>query len=53
MHGHLNVKCFLLFLGSTVACRLYKLTLSYQAQVTLQLRVSLSDLVQRFLVGPP
>jgi hypothetical protein len=32
------------FLGSII-CRLYKLTLSDQAQVILQLRVSLSDLV--------
>jgi len=32
------------FLGSII-CRLYKLTLSDQARVTLQLRVILSDLV--------
>ena len=32
-------------LGSVTICRLYKLTLSHQAQVTLQLTVSLSDLV--------
>jgi hypothetical protein len=32
------------FLGSTIICRLYKLTLSNQAQVTLQLRISLYDL---------
>jgi hypothetical protein len=31
----------------------YKLTLSYQAQVTAQLGVGLSDLVSRFLAGPP
>ena len=33
------------FLSSIIICRLYKLTLSDQAQVILQLRVSLSDLV--------
>jgi hypothetical protein len=33
------------FLGSIIICRLYKLTLSDQAQVTLQLRVSRSDLM--------
>jgi hypothetical protein len=31
-------------LGSIIICRLYKLTLSDQAQVPLQLRVSISDL---------
>ena len=39
------------FLGSIIICRLYKLTISDQAQVTVQLRVSLSDLVSRFLAG--
>jgi hypothetical protein len=34
-----------LVLGSTIICLLYKLTLSHQAQVTMQLTVSLSDLV--------
>jgi hypothetical protein len=33
------------FLRNIITCRLYKLTLSDQAQVTLQLRVCLSDLV--------
>jgi hypothetical protein len=33
------------FLGSIIICQLYKLTLAAQAQVTLQLRVSCSDLV--------
>jgi hypothetical protein len=33
------------FLGSVVICRLYRLTPSDEAQVTLQLRASLSDLV--------
>jgi hypothetical protein len=37
------------FLGSVIICRLYKLTLSYQAQFTLRSTVSLSDLVPRFL----
>jgi hypothetical protein len=34
--------CFVIF-GSVIICRLYKLTLSDQAQIALQLRVSLSD----------
>jgi hypothetical protein len=33
------------FLGSIIICRLYKFTLSEQAQVTLQLTVSGCDLV--------
>jgi hypothetical protein len=33
------------FLSSIILCRLYKLTLSDQVQVIVQLRVSLSDLV--------
>jgi hypothetical protein len=33
------------FLRSIIICRLHKLTLSGQSQVTLQLTVSLSDLV--------
>jgi amino acid transporter len=37
--------CFIYFLGSVIICRLYKLTLLYQAQVTPQLRVSLYDYV--------
>ena len=32
---------------------MYKLDISDQAQVALQLRVSHSDLVYRFLAGPP
>jgi len=36
---------FPLYLGTIMVCRLHKLTLSDQAQVTLQLRVSPSDLV--------
>jgi hypothetical protein len=32
---------------------MYKLTLSDEAQVTLLLRVSVSDLVYRHLAGPP
>jgi hypothetical protein len=34
-----------IFLGSTIICLLYKLTLSAQDQVTLQLTASLSDIV--------
>jgi hypothetical protein len=43
-----------IFLDGIIVCPLYKLTLSDQAQVTLQLRVSLSDLllVWRLLAGP-
>ena len=33
------------FLRGTIICVLYKITLSDEAQVTLQLRISLSDLV--------
>jgi len=33
-------------------CRLYKLTFLDQTQFTLQLTISLSDLVSRFLAGP-
>ena len=40
--------CFMYFLGSVIICRLYKLTLLCQAQVTPQLRVSLYDYVWRF-----
>jgi hypothetical protein len=40
-----NVAYVSAFLGSIIICRLYKLALSDQAQVTLQLTVSLSDLV--------
>ena len=36
-----------------IICRLYKLTFSDQAQVTLQLRVGLSDLVLRFSACSP
>jgi hypothetical protein len=35
-----------------IICQLYKLILLHKAQVTLQLTVSLSDLVQRYLAGP-
>ena len=38
----------LVFLGSISMCRLYKLTLSDQAQVTLQLRASLRFSVKNF-----
>ena len=39
------VACVFVFLGSIIIRRLYKLILSDQARVTLQLRVTLSDLV--------
>jgi amino acid transporter len=40
-------------LTSIIICRLLKLTLSEQAQISLQLRVSLSHLAYRFLAGSP
>jgi hypothetical protein len=40
------------FLGGII-CRLYRLTFLDQSQVTLHLRVSLSDLVLRFSAGSP
>jgi hypothetical protein len=40
-----NIAYVFVFLGSVIICQVYKLTLSDQAQVTLQLTVSLSDLV--------
>jgi len=41
------------FLGSIIFCLLYKLTLSDQASVNLQLAASPSDMQLRFLAGPP
>lgn len=46
------IKYIFVFLGHTTICRSYKLTLSDQAQVSLQLTVWLSDLAERFLAGP-
>ena len=43
--GPAYVEYVFVFLGSIIICRLYKLTLSDLAQVTLQLRARLSDLV--------
>ena len=40
-----NITYIFVCLGSVIICRLNKLTLSDQVQVTLQLTVSLSDLV--------
>ena len=51
--ARLHSICFFGFLGTTVVCRLYKLTPTDQAQVTLQFRLSLSDFVYIFLVGLP
>jgi hypothetical protein len=39
--------------SSAIICRLYKVNLSYQAQVTLQHALRVFDLVSRFLAGPP
>jgi len=36
-----------------IICRLHKLTVTEQTQVILQVRVSVSDLVSRFLARPP
>jgi hypothetical protein len=46
------VACVFVGLGIIIICRLYKLTLSNQIKITLQLRVSLSNVVQRYFVGP-
>ena len=46
------VACVFVCLGIIIICRLYKLTISNQTQITLQLRVSLSKVVQRCFVGP-
>jgi hypothetical protein len=43
----------LVSLGSNLTCRLHKLTLSRQTQVTLQLTASISDLACIQLAGPP
>jgi hypothetical protein len=53
--GGPGLECFVyvIFLGSIIIYRLYKLTLPDQAQFSLLLRVSLSDLVQIFLAIPP
>jgi hypothetical protein len=48
----LHCMCFV-FIGSIIICRLYKITLSHQAQATLYLKARLSDLRLRFLAGPP
>ena len=40
------------FLSSSSVYRLYEITLSAQAQVTHQLRASLSDILQRFVADP-
>jgi hypothetical protein len=47
-----NVADVFMFLGSIIICRLYKLNLTYQAQVTLQLRVNVFDSVMWYKVGP-
>jgi hypothetical protein len=41
------------FFGNIIIGPFYKLTLSAQTKVTLQLTVSLSDLLSRFLARPP
>jgi hypothetical protein len=43
--GPTMLHMFYVFLGSIIICQVYKLTLSYQAQVTLKLAASLSNLV--------
>ena len=49
--GYVALVC--VFHCSIIICRLYKLTLYEKAKVTLQPRVSLSDLVYIFLGGLP
>jgi hypothetical protein len=44
---------YVIFLGSIIIYRLYKLTLPDQAQFSLLLRVSFSVLVRIFLAIPP
>jgi len=55
VHGHqsTSVVYIFVFLGNIIVCQLYKLALTDPAQVTLQLRVILSDLVFRYIVGLP
>ena len=48
-----NVAYVFIFIGSIIICRLHKLNLTDKAQVTLQLRVSVSDLVMWYKVGSP
>jgi hypothetical protein len=45
------VEYVFVFLDGIIVFRLYKLALSYQAPVAVQLRVTLFDLVKRFLAG--
>jgi len=45
VHVPITLHMFFLFLGSIIICKLLKLTLSYQTQVILQLRGSVSSLV--------
>jgi hypothetical protein len=51
--GPENVAILLVFFGIIIIFHGYTLTPSRQAQFTLQLTASLSDLVSRILVGPP
>jgi hypothetical protein len=41
------------FLARIITCRVYKLTLSDQAKVAQQLRISFSELVLRLVAAPP
>jgi hypothetical protein len=50
--GPVYVAYVFVFLCGIIICRLHKLTLSVQAKITVQLSVSLSDLVSRFLARP-
>jgi hypothetical protein len=42
-----------IFISSIIICRFFVLPLSDQAQVTLKLTASISDVVTRYLAGPP
>jgi hypothetical protein len=51
--GPVYVVYVFVFRGSIIICPMYKLPLSVQAQDTVSIRVSRSDLIERFLAGPP
>jgi len=56
MEGGMGPDCVtyvFVFRRHIIICQLYKLTLSDQAQITLQLEFALSKLVERFLISPP
>ena len=48
-----SVACVIVFLGTTIICRLYRLIVTDQTQIALHLRVSLYDFVKILVGGPP